>query len=170
MTDTRVHGTRAEYIEGCRCAECTEANRIYGNRARHRKGVAPTPIYRASDRQATYGKGRKCLTCPTVLSTYNPDSLCSPCNTRRFEAEAAKSKAREDREQRLAAQRERRKPYEKAKWALTLEQEAEVRKLLKLGVSKAAIARRFNVSVGPIGRIQKHMERFVAGGFSEVSL
>jgi hypothetical protein len=38
------HGTRLRYNEGCRCGDCTEANRVYFRRRREAKLLAPAAI------------------------------------------------------------------------------------------------------------------------------
>jgi len=38
------HGTRLRYNEGCRCGDCTEANRVYFRRRREPKLLAPAAI------------------------------------------------------------------------------------------------------------------------------
>jgi hypothetical protein len=38
------HGTRLRYNEGCRCGDCTEANRVYFRRRRESKLLAPAAI------------------------------------------------------------------------------------------------------------------------------
>ena len=38
------HGTRRRYVEGCRCEDCTQANRVYFRRRRAAKGLPPTAV------------------------------------------------------------------------------------------------------------------------------
>jgi hypothetical protein len=38
------HGTRRRYVEGCRCEDCTQANRVYFRRRRAAKVLSPAAV------------------------------------------------------------------------------------------------------------------------------
>ena len=69
MTD---HGTRARYSAGCRCSECTEANRAYNraylDRVKRVANETGQPMYadRPHGRQETYNRGCRCELCRKV--------------------------------------------------------------------------------------------------------
>ncbi len=65
MSAPQDHGTYKSYSQGCRCADCREANRLYAAAARARRAVDPALANAA-------GHGKE--------TTYNNYSCrCAPC-------------------------------------------------------------------------------------------
>ena len=59
------HGNRSRYVDGCRCAECREANRLYHESRRRKAGVKPLQVgpQTGHGTVARYGRGCRCERC-----------------------------------------------------------------------------------------------------------
>lgn len=65
-----THGTRATYVYGCRCLDCTEANKGYADRARARRTLTPgDPRHGTPNAYTNYGC--RCLLCSQAFVPIN---------------------------------------------------------------------------------------------------
>ena len=70
----RSHGCTATYDSGCRCPDCTEANRLKAVRTRQDRArrLRADPSLAEHGQQATYCNwGCRCLPCSTAQATYH---------------------------------------------------------------------------------------------------
>lgn len=66
------HGSRTSYTAGCRCAPCTEANRVYIERWRRRRGVEQLQrgTFAPHGTRSRYTRGCRCDECTEANTTY----------------------------------------------------------------------------------------------------